>query len=82
MNREFIDALQQLALERGVTTEEVLEAFKEALRKAYSLAQPGDTVLLSPACASFDQYRDYAHRGEAFKAAFQKLREESAVRKT
>jgi len=54
----------------------------EALRKAYSLAQPGDTVLLSPACASFDQYRDYAHRGEAFKQAFQKLREESAVRKT
>jgi len=52
----------------------------EALRKAYSLAKPGDTVLLSPACASFDQYRDYAHRGEVFKEAFQKLREESAVR--
>lgn len=52
----------------------------EALSKAYRLAQPGDTVLLSPACASFDQYRDYAHRGEVFKAAFKKLREGSTVR--
>jgi N utilization substance protein A len=41
MNREFIEALQQLALERGVSTEEVLEAFKEALRKAYIKRQKG-----------------------------------------
>ncbi|MDW8151954.1 MAG: UDP-N-acetylmuramoyl-L-alanine--D-glutamate ligase [Candidatus Bipolaricaulota bacterium] len=45
----------------------------DALRRAYALAQPGDTVLLSPACASFDQFRDYAHRGEAFKEAFRRL---------
>jgi N utilization substance protein A len=43
MNREFIEALQQLALERGVSTEEVLEAFKEALRKAYIKRQKGYT---------------------------------------
>lgn len=48
----------------------------DALRKAYELAQPGDTVLLSPACASFDQFRDYAHRGEAFKQAFWRLAQE------
>lgn len=41
MNREFIEAMQQLALERGVSTEEVLEAFKEALRKAYLKRQKG-----------------------------------------
>ncbi len=45
----------------------------DALRRAYCLAQPGDTVLLSPACASFDQFRDYAHRGEAFQRAFAAL---------
>lgn len=49
----------------------------DALRKAYELAQPGDTVLLSPACASFDQFRDYAHRGDAFKDAFYLLKKEA-----
>jgi len=49
----------------------------DALRKAYALAKPGDTVLLSPACASFDQFRDYAHRGEVFKEAFFRLQREA-----
>jgi UDP-N-acetylmuramoylalanine--D-glutamate ligase len=34
---------------------------------------PGDAVLLSPACASFDMFRDYNHRGEAFAAAVRAL---------
>lgn len=45
----------------------------DALRRAYRVAHPGDTVLLSPACASFDQFRDYAQRGEAFQRAFTAL---------
>jgi UDP-N-acetylmuramoylalanine--D-glutamate ligase len=33
------------------------------------LARPGDAVVLSPACSSFDMFRDYAHRAEVFRAA-------------
>jgi UDP-N-acetylmuramoylalanine--D-glutamate ligase len=39
---------------------------------AGDVAQPGDTVLLSPACASFDMFRNYKHRGEVFRLAVQR----------
>ncbi len=45
----------------------------EAVLLARDHAQPGDHVLLSPACASFDMYRNYAHRGEVFAEAVQRL---------
>jgi UDP-N-acetylmuramoylalanine--D-glutamate ligase len=38
-----------------------------AIREAYARASPGDTVLLAPACASFDQFENYEHRGRVFK---------------
>lgn len=42
---------------------------EEAMQKSFLLAQPGDVVLLSPACASFDMFRNYIHRAEVFVAA-------------
>ena len=45
----------------------------EAVKLAQSFAQEGDTVLLSPACASFDLFKNYEERGDFFKAAVQKL---------
>lgn len=47
----------------------------DAVRQAAELSRPGDRVLLSPACASFDMFRDYQHRGEAFMTAVRGLGE-------
>ena len=49
----------------------------DAVRQSASLAQPGDAVLLSPACASFDMFRNYAHRAEVFIAAVHALQGEA-----
>jgi UDP-N-acetylmuramoylalanine--D-glutamate ligase len=45
----------------------------DAVRAAARLARPGDAVLLSPACASFDAYANYAERGDDFAAEVAKL---------
>ena len=47
-----------------------------AVRQAFERAAPGDVVLLSPACASFDQFQDYEHRGRVFKALVEQLAQE------
>jgi UDP-N-acetylmuramoylalanine--D-glutamate ligase len=49
-------------------------SMEDAVRRAAEVARAGDTVLLSPACASFDMFTGYAHRGEVFCRAVQELR--------
>jgi UDP-N-acetylmuramoylalanine--D-glutamate ligase len=49
-----------------------------AVRTAFALASPGDTVVLAPACSSFDMFRDYAERGRTFKGEVAKLEGEWA----
>ena len=46
---------------------------EEAVKKAAQLAEPGDTVLMAPACASMDQFKNYADRGDQFIAAVKKF---------
>ena len=57
----------------GVCAIERRATLEEAVRAAARAAQPGDTVLLSPACASLDMFRDYAHRGAVFAQAVKEL---------
>jgi UDP-N-acetylmuramoylalanine--D-glutamate ligase len=52
---------------------ELAGSMDEAVARASSIAGPGDTVLLSPGCASFDMFADYKDRGEAFRAAVKRL---------
>jgi UDP-N-acetylmuramoylalanine--D-glutamate ligase len=59
-------AASGVPLERCTTLE-------QAVMRAAALARAGDAVLLSPACASFDMFRDYRHRGETFAAAVRAL---------
>ncbi len=48
-------------------------SMEEAIAHAREMAQPGDTVLLSPACASFDLFTSYIHRGDRFREVVQGL---------
>ena len=53
----------------------LVDSMQAAVEQAWRLAEPGDVVLLSPACASFDMFDDYAHRGRAFSELVQALEE-------
>ena len=57
------------ALAPGGVPIERCESLEQAVARAARMARAGEAVLLSPACASFDMFRDYKHRGEAFAAA-------------
>jgi UDP-N-acetylmuramoylalanine--D-glutamate ligase len=63
-------ARSDLRIERATTMD-------DAVRCARAMARAGDAVLLAPACASFDMFRSYAHRGDEFQRAVQSMTEES-----
>lgn len=67
------DAPQLEAALRGVAAIVRAESMESAVKLAAELAQPGDAVLLSPACASFDMFKGYDHRGDVFIDAVRRL---------
>lgn len=57
----------------GATQIDEAATLEEAVQKASKVSQSGDTVLFSPACSSYDMFKDYADRGEKFKKAVKEL---------
>lgn len=56
-----------------VVAVEYVNTMEEAVQRAHDAAEPGDTVLLSPACASFDMFDSYGHRGDSFAESVRRL---------
>jgi UDP-N-acetylmuramoylalanine--D-glutamate ligase len=56
-------------------------AMAATVRTAFALAAPGETVLLAPACSSFDMFRDYADRGRTFKQEVARLQSEWSAKR-
>jgi UDP-N-acetylmuramoylalanine--D-glutamate ligase len=67
------------ALEGTGVALHTVQSLEEAVQHAVAKAKPGDAVLLSPACASFDMFKDYEHRAQVFRAAVQALADEAGV---
>ncbi len=88
--REPLTRVARKALLIGAAAEKIAGQLKDAVPieqagtleravvSASAQARPGDTVLLAPACASFDQFENYEHRGRAFKLLVQRLARERA----
>lgn len=72
------DGRKLAAMLEGKVTVSVYAGLDDATRAAAQAARPGETVLLSPACASFDQFRDFEHRGDSFRDIVASLRERGA----
>ncbi|MGI6168267.1 MAG: UDP-N-acetylmuramoyl-L-alanine--D-glutamate ligase [Christensenellales bacterium] len=68
------DAILAAAKETGFLSVSTADTFQGAIEQAFELAQPGCNVLLSPACASYDMFRNFEERGAAFKRIVRDLR--------
>jgi UDP-N-acetylmuramoylalanine--D-glutamate ligase len=62
----------------GDATLERVESMEEAVERAWRVARPGDVVLLSPACTSYDAYENFEQRGEHFRSVTRQLAKEVA----
>ncbi len=68
------EKIKSAALSAGFSAVDIVSDMREAVAKAYEIAKQGDTVLLSPACASWDMYKNYELRGEDFKNCVKELK--------
>ncbi|MGX7264519.1 UDP-N-acetylmuramoyl-L-alanine--D-glutamate ligase [Enterococcus crotali] len=72
---ETKDKLHKAAIEAGIKNIQLTENVQTAVRDAYDFSEKNDTILLSPACASWDQYPNFELRGDAFIQAMHQLKD-------
>ncbi|KGX83753.1 UDP-N-acetylmuramoyl-L-alanine--D-glutamate ligase [Pontibacillus marinus] len=70
---ETAPKLQELAQNNGIEQSIIVDNVKQAAEEAYRISNKGDVILLSPACASWDQYRTFEERGDMFMEAVHTL---------
>ena len=74
---EAAETIASFAQRKGFKKYCFCDGLENAVRTLYAEASAGDVILLSPACASFDSYRNFAERGEHFKKIVEKLKNET-----
>ena len=70
---ETSEQLKKTALDKGFTSNYIVENIDDAVKKAFEISESGDNILLSPACASWDMFKSYEERGEEFKISVYNL---------
>ncbi|MCF3942518.1 UDP-N-acetylmuramoyl-L-alanine--D-glutamate ligase [Oceanobacillus alkalisoli] len=70
---ETKEKFKEVAREAGISTVLTAENVEDAVQKGYGISEENDVILLSPACASWDQYRTFEERGDMFNQAVHKL---------
>jgi len=70
---EAKESIKESLLANGFENISEADSLEEAVHLAYEIAAPGDVVLLSPACASFDMFKNFEERGDRFKEIVRKL---------
>ncbi|MBZ2173673.1 UDP-N-acetylmuramoyl-L-alanine--D-glutamate ligase [Schnuerera sp. xch1] len=73
---ETKEKIKETAIKCGFTNIYIVDSMKEAVNKSFEIAEKGDNILLSPACASWDMYSSFEKRGYDFKKAVNSLKEE------
>ena len=69
---ETKERIKEFALKNGIDVQEAFD-IEEATKKAYEVSKEGDTILLSPACASWDQFKNFEIRGNRYKEVINNL---------